>query len=118
MPVWQRHEVQALLRRLTSCSANGGVGVRLTLRRRALVLPCSVVVVIERFTRQLAVFAGSGSGLSSQVGVRSCEMADADEVKPAHAPLGLCLRERALLLIAACEQLLVDVVDAGLAQVL
>jgi hypothetical protein len=43
-------------------------------------------------------------------------MADADEVEPAHAPLGRGLRELALLLIPVDEQLLADVIDAVSAQ--
>jgi hypothetical protein len=76
------------------------------------------VVVIEPFVRQLAVFAGSGGGLSGQVGVGGCEMADANEVKPRDAPLRGGLGELALLLISVDEQLLADVIGARLAQVL
>jgi hypothetical protein len=71
-----------------------------------LVLPSSVVVVTERFARELAVFAGAGGGLGGEVGVGGCEMADADELEPAHATLGGGLRKFALLLIAVCSQLL------------
>jgi hypothetical protein len=70
------------------------------------------VVVFERFARQLAVFAGSGGGLRGEVGVGGCEMADADEVKPAHAPLRGGLRELALPLITVSGQVFADVVGA------
>jgi hypothetical protein len=80
------------------------------------VLPSCVVVVVERFARQLAVFAGSGGGLSGEVGVGCCEMADADELKARDASLGRDPGEVALRLVAVGEQLCLDVVGAVLAQ--
>lgn len=74
-------------------------------------LRSSVVVVIERFARQLAVFAGSGGGLGGEVGVGGCEMADANELEPADTAFGSGLRELALPLIAVSGQLLADVID-------
>jgi len=83
-----------------------------------LVLPSAVVVVFERFAREFAVFACSRGGLSGQVSVSGCEMADTNELEPAHAPLRLGPRELALRQVAVDEQLLMDVVGARLAQVL
>jgi hypothetical protein len=58
------------------------------------------VVVVERFARQLAVFAGFGGGLSGEVGVGGCEMPDADELEGCDALLGRVLGELALRVVA------------------
>jgi hypothetical protein len=55
------------------------------------------VVVVERFARQLAVLTRSRGGLSGQVRVGGCEMADTDELEPRDAPLRDGLRKLALL---------------------
>jgi hypothetical protein len=78
----------------------------------------SIVVVIERFARQFAMFAGSGGRLSGEVGIGSCDMTDTDELEACDTALGGGRREVALLLVTVGKQLLTDVVDAGLAQVL
>ena len=76
------------------------------------------MVVIERFTRQFAVLTRSSGRLSGEIGVCGCEMADADEVEPCDAPFGRGLGELALPLVGGVgEQLLVDMVGAGLAEV-
>jgi hypothetical protein len=75
------------------------------------------VVVVERFARELAMFAGPGGGLSGEVGVGGCEMTHADELKPADPAFGVDLGDLTLRLVAVGEQLLADVVDAGLAQI-
>ena len=76
------------------------------------------MVVVERFARELAVFAGSGGGLSGEVGVGGCEMADADEVEGRDALLRCEIGELALHGVAVGEQLRSDVVFAGLPQLL
>jgi hypothetical protein len=73
--------------------------------------------VIERFAGQLAVLAGSCGGLSGEVGVGGCEMPDADELEGCDAPVGRQVSEVALRLVTVGEQLLVDVIDARLAEV-
>jgi hypothetical protein len=88
----------------------------MSLRHVASVLPSAVVVVIERFARQLAVLAGSGGGLRGEVGVGGCEMADADELEARDAPLRRGLGEVALRLVAVGEQLVADVINAALTQ--
>jgi hypothetical protein len=45
------------------------------------------VVLIQRFTRELAMFAGSAGRLSSQEGVSGCEMTHANELKRRDAPI-------------------------------
>jgi hypothetical protein len=77
----------------------------------------AVVVVVERFARQLAVFAGSGGGLGGEVGVGGCEMPDTGEREGCDALLGIKLCEFALRPVATLEQLLVDVQLARFAQV-
>jgi hypothetical protein len=52
-----------------------------TLRHFALAVVRSVVVVVERFACEFALFAGSGGGLCGEVGVGGCEMTDADELE-------------------------------------
>ena len=58
------------------------------------------------------MFAGSGGGLSGEVGVGGCEMADTHELKAPNPVLGGELRELALALSAVGEQLLADVIGA------
>jgi hypothetical protein len=70
------------------------------------------VVVVERFARELAVFAGSGGGLSGEVGVGGCEMPDADELEGPDALLRAMLGEVVLRLVAVGEQLHVNVINA------
>ena len=60
----------------------------------------------------------SGGRLSGEVGVGGCEMTDADEFEACDAAFGRGLCELLLFLVAVCEQVVADVVDAGLAQVL
>jgi len=62
------------------------------------------VVVIERFARELAVFAGSCGGLGGEECVGGCEMADADEFEASDALLRSEFGERALCLVALGEQ--------------
>jgi hypothetical protein len=50
----------------------------------------------QLLTSQLPVLAGSGGGLSGEKGVRSCEMAGADELEPRDPLLRVELREPAL----------------------
>jgi hypothetical protein len=76
-------------------------------------------MVVERFTRQLALLTGSRGRLSGEVGVGGCEMTDADELERADALGWGELRERALCVVAAVgEEVFVDVALAFCAQVL
>jgi hypothetical protein len=54
------------------------------------------VVVVERFSREFAVFAGSGGRLSGEVGVGGCEMARTDELERRDALVAGELHELAL----------------------
>ncbi len=60
-------------------------------------------MVVERFSRELAVFAGSGGSLSSKEGVGGCEMTNADELEAPDALLLGQLGEGALRLVALSE---------------
>jgi hypothetical protein len=75
------------------------------------------VVVVKRFARELAVFAGSGGGLGGEAGVGGCEMPDAGEREVCDALLRGELGELALRLVAVGEQLLADVAFAFAAEV-
>jgi hypothetical protein len=71
---------------------------------------------MQRFARQFAMFAGPCGGLSGEVGIGSCEMTDANELKARDPALIGGLGELALRSVSVGEQLFADVFGAVCAQ--